>query len=279
MLERLEKPLRIVCLVLGAMVLLQVARFATKKNPLDQLSIPELPTLTTNELAQADAKATNSIPVTTLEKKQTNAVAAQKETNAVASANVELKNTNAMVESSKGQTNAVVKTYGTDSNVTAQAASAAPQSNLVSQVVPGGTNSVATNVVTMGTNKSAAPSGMPPGGMMPGGRPPTAKKASGLPPSIQARVDKITESELLAPVVRPAPMALFGIAGDSAFLRGPLGQTGVIKEGEEIGGIKLLKIGFNRVLVEQDGEKKELMVFSGFGGESLLPKENKETPK
>jgi len=27
------------------------------------------------------------------------------------------------------------------------------------------------------------------------------------------------------------------------------------------------------VLVEEKGEKKELMIFSGFGGESLMPKE------
>ena len=57
------------------------------------------------------------------------------------------------------------------------------------------------------------------------------------------------------------PMALLGIADDDAFLRGPDGQTGMVKEGGELGGIKLLRIGINRVLIEQDGEKKELTVF------------------
>ena len=68
------------------------------------------------------------------------------------------------------------------------------------------------------------------------------------------------------------PMALLGIAGKLAFLRSPSGQTGMVKEGEDLGEIKLLRIGINRVLVEQDGQPKELMIFSGLGGESLLPK-------
>jgi len=68
------------------------------------------------------------------------------------------------------------------------------------------------------------------------------------------------------------PMALLGIAGKVAFLRSPSGQTGLVKEGDDLGEIKLLRIGTNRVLVEQDGQKKELMIFSGLGGESLMPK-------
>ena len=68
------------------------------------------------------------------------------------------------------------------------------------------------------------------------------------------------------------PMALLGIAGKDVFLRAPNGQTGLIRQGEELGGVKLLRIGVNRVLVEENGEQKELMLFSGFGGETLLPK-------
>ena len=71
--------------------------------------------------------------------------------------------------------------------------------------------------------------------------------------------------------MRPLPMALLGIAGDVAFLRTASGQTGLEKEGDSLGDLKLLRIGINRVLVEQDGQKKELMIFSGYGGESLLP--------
>lgn len=98
-----------------------------------------------------------------------------------------------------------------------------------------------------------------------------------LPPIIQARIDRIAQSELLAPFMRPMPMALLGIAGKDAFLRTPSGQTGLVKEGDKLGEIKLLRIGINRVLVEQEGEKKELTIFSGYGSESLLPKQKEAT--
>jgi len=96
-----------------------------------------------------------------------------------------------------------------------------------------------------------------------------------LPVAIQARIDRITQSEIFGAVPRPMPMALLGIAGKDVFLRAPNGQTGLIREGEELGGVKLLRIGMNRVLIEQDGQQKELMLFSGFGGEPLLPKGEK----
>ena len=111
-----------------------------------------------------------------------------------------------------------------------------------------------------------------PGGMPGGGR------AAELPLEIKARVDRIYESELFGPVMRPMPMALQSIAGNSAFLRSPGGQTGLVKEGDTLGEIKLLRIGINRVLVEQDGKRTELMIFGGYGGESLMPNE-KETSK
>ena len=40
-----------------------------------------------------------------------------------------------------------------------------------------------------------------------------------LPPEIQARVDKIVESEMFAPVNHPQPLALLGIAGETVFCR------------------------------------------------------------
>lgn len=98
-----------------------------------------------------------------------------------------------------------------------------------------------------------------------------------LPPAIQARVDKITQSEILGPVVRPLPMALLGIGGRDAFVRTPDGQTGLMREGDELNGVKLLRIGTNRVLIEHAGQQKELTVFSGFGSEPLLPKESRST--
>ena len=99
-----------------------------------------------------------------------------------------------------------------------------------------------------------------------------------VPPAVQARVDRITQSEILGAVVRPLPMALLGIAGQDAFLRAPNGQTGLLREGEELGGVKLLRIGTNRVLIEHEQQQKELTVFSGFGSETLLPKGEKNSP-
>ncbi|HUR45263.1 MAG TPA: hypothetical protein VMZ27_05230 [Candidatus Saccharimonadales bacterium] len=93
-----------------------------------------------------------------------------------------------------------------------------------------------------------------------------------LPPAVQKKVDRIIESEIFGPIARPLPMALLGIAGQHAFLRAPNGQTGLVREGEELGGVKVLKIGANRVLVEENKEQKELMIFSGLGSETLLPK-------
>jgi hypothetical protein len=145
-----------------------------------------------------------------------------------------------------------------------------------------GTNITGTNASSKSkaTNSPSAKSAMAGMNMSPsmmrsgGGRP----GASDLPPEIKARVDRIYESELFGQVMRPQPMALQGIAGNSAFLRSPSGQTGLVKEGDSLGEIKLLRIGVNRVLVEQDGQKSELTIFNGYGGESLMPKD-KETSK
>jgi hypothetical protein len=105
------------------------------------------------------------------------------------------------------------------------------------------------------------------------GMPGMPVKLPDLPIDVKARVDRIVDSEILGPVIHPMPMALLGIAGNFAFLRAPSGQTDLVKEGDSLGSIKLLRIGINRVLVEENGEKKELTIFSGFGGESLLTKE------
>jgi hypothetical protein len=124
---------------------------------------------------------------------------------------------------------------------------------------------------------AAAP---PPGMMMPmGSFPfPGGRGMPELPAAIKPRVERITDSEILGPVIRPMPMALLGIAGEAVFLRAPNGQTGLVKEGDQLGGVKLLRIGINRALVEENGEKKELTIFSGYGSESLLPKQS-ENPR
>ena len=98
------------------------------------------------------------------------------------------------------------------------------------------------------------------------------KRPVELAPVMRARVDRIVQSEILGAIVRPQPMALIGLAGPDAFIRTPTGQTVLLREGEESGGVKLLRIGTNRILIEHEGQQKELTLFSGFGSESLLPK-------
>ena len=121
--------------------------------------------------------------------------------------------------------------------------------------------------------------GMPPGFMAMGpGGPGMPNPGPELSPELQARLDRIIDSEVLAPVMRPLPMALLGIAGPDVFFRAPNGQTGLLKEGEELGGVKLLRIGINRVLVEEKGDQKELTIFAGLGSESLMSAK-KDSPK
>jgi len=93
-----------------------------------------------------------------------------------------------------------------------------------------------------------------------------------VPDHIKARVEAVYQSEIFGPVPRPLPMAVLGIIGEDVILRAPSGQTGLVSVGKELGGIKILEVGINRVLIEEDGKKKELQLHRGFGGESLLKK-------
>jgi hypothetical protein len=295
--ERYELALKILCAVLAAFLLVQVGRVVFRPNPLKALKIPALPSL-----AAADS-ATNSASASTSAKGKTNssgAALASKSTNSMAALATgkgasnsitppitATGGTNSTADHSVGETNTH---NGKETKMPAVAADA-PAKTSTNGVLPGqtGSNSVAaadsgkagTNSPT-GTNTSArskGPASRPDTAMMMGGCPgrPGGKKGPDLAPAVQARVDKIVESELLGPVNHPIPMGLLGIAGNVAFLRSPSGQTGLVKEGDELGGLKLLRIGTNRVLVEQSGEKKELMIFSGYGGETLMPKEKEKT--
>ena len=136
-----------------------------------------------------------------------------------------------------------------------------------------GTNTAAT--------ATAGPPGMPPGMPMPGprrgGRGPGGPGPA-LSPEVQARVDRVIQSEILGPIMRPPPMALLGIAGKDVLLRAPNGQSGLVREGGELGGVQLVRIGTNRVLVKENGEHKELIIFEGMGGVSLLPQGKEGTP-
>ncbi len=167
-------------------------------------------------------------------------------------------------------TNELVAASATDSTNQLGATNALPTNALALRAKTGTNLLAGADPTRKSTNRVSGPNtamlAMGPGG------PSGPIKPKALPPAIQARVDRIVESELLGPVMRPRPMALLGIAGDLAILRSPSGQTGLIKVGDKLGELKLLEIGINRVLVEQDGEKKELTMFSGYGSESLLPK-------
>ena len=290
MFERSEVAFKILCAGLAALVLWQVVRALERSDPLAGASIPALPSLpgSTNLPAgamggkegmllpgstnlRAQAKGTNvKSEAPKAEIRRTTNIAAQAKTNALA-------------EGTARGTNAARK------KVSAQGTNAVAQgTNAVAQ----GTSAVAqgTNAVAQGTNASVPPPGplesrkstrsgrgpaMMNAGPFPGmaGMPGMPGQGPPLPPAVQARLDRIIESEILAPVMRPRPVALLGIVDRDAFLQAPNGQSGLLKEGEEMGGIKLLRLGINRALIEEAGEKKELTLFSGLGSESLLSKQ------
>ena len=242
MLERFEQPLRILCLALGAVLVFQFARLVLRGDPLAHLNIPELPTL---------ASATNSATTNVVKPvpPATNAPDTNKTQKLVAIATTPATNTPA--------------TNNLQSTNLATGTNRLPATNT--------TNPVAVQTNTAPTAQAASPKPGPPNlmpGLMMAGGPPKVD----LPPAIQTRVDKITESEILGPVVHPQPLALIGIAGDEAYIRTTTGQTGPVKVGGELGGVKLLRIGLNRVVIESKGEQSELTLFGGLGSETLLPK-------
>jgi hypothetical protein len=120
-------------------------------------------------------------------------------------------------------------------------------------------------------SRPGGPGGLTGAMMMRGG--PGGGMPANLPPEVAAMVEKIKTSQILGPDVKPPPMALLGIAGKDVFLRAPNGQTGIIREGEELGGVKLIRVGTNRVIVEENKQQKELTIFEGFGSETLLKKD------
>jgi len=293
-----EKILRWLCALLAALVVWQLARAVFRATSLARVTIPAVPTLATNEpsggkpdkVKPAPAPATNAAPI----KAGTNVISG---TNTFAATNLPPA-TATNIPPVMPATNAVVSSTNTVAATNQTAATNVPVvlARSETNAVSAGTNSssmatnlsvvAGTNGAPVSTNPAAAKkvakkndgASAPPMDMGGGSFPRPGKPGGSLPPEVQPRVDKIVDSEIFAPVMRPQPMALMGIAGDVAFLRSPSGQTGLVKEGDSLGEIKLLRIGINRVLVEQDGQKKELTVFNGYGSESLLPKQNETSP-
>lgn len=292
--KHLEKILRLTCLALGALLIFQAARAIIRSNPLAKVNIPQVPTLATETNEMASAKNTNA----PMKKAETNvqfaahakmtSASLKTETNSVAVTNELAISTNApdVPHFSLDPTNAVSVsreagsgTNGNEINATNQTASLSAKDVMLTAA---NSNSVHSTEMSAKTNATAPivakhSSGSRPNVPMPG-RPGMrgGKPLPELPFDIQARVDRIYESELFGQVMHPVPAGLMGIAGNMAFLRSSSGQTGLVKEGDSLGEMKLLRIGINRVLVEEKGEQKELMIFDGYGGESLLSK--KETP-
>jgi hypothetical protein len=264
MFERSVPIIRMICIGLAALIIVQVTRLAAQKDPLRDVKIPVL--------ASALSVSSNSL-TSTNSLSGSNSLASSNSlsrSNSLTSSNVVASSNRPAISNSLASSNVL-----TGSNTLTKSATS--------------TNEPGTNSLAQGSGKIAATNSPPgrgstagrasttprpiPGGMRGGpGGPGAAMPA--LPPAIQTRVDKITQSEILGPVVRPQPMALQAIGGRDALLRSPMGQTGWLREGEELGGVKLLRIGTNRVLIEHEGQKKELMIFSGFGSETLLPKGN-----
>jgi hypothetical protein len=271
--DRRELALKLLCGAAGLLLLYRVVLVIAHINPLYHVAIPKLPTL-------SDAASATNAAATTLASAKPAAVTTAQGAGNSASNTVAHSNSTVARVSSREQT--VTNAAAHSTNLLALGTNSPARL----------TNAIAradgTNVTTQAepTNKLAGmPSGFPPGrGRMPGGFPgmpgmPGMQSAGpALPPEIQARLDRVVDSEILAPVMRPMPMALLGIAGADVFLRAPNGQTGLVKEGDELGGVKVLRVGLNRVLVEQQGERKELTIFSGFGSESLQSTQ-KDGPK
>ena len=255
MLDRLESIARLLCMGLGALLFLQLVNAVWHGDPLGRVTIPDLPTYSATTTGNRNGAPgqpgitpakTNSESSAKLVTGQTNSGTNLADANLVKTNMANITNSASSI-STNSPTNGVIA-GGVKTN-------SFPNSGTDSLLIARG-----------GRHRPGMPGPM---GMGMGMGVPKVD----LPPEVQARVDRILQSEILGPVMHPMPMALLGIAGEDAFLRSPEGQTGMVKEGAELGTIKLLRIGTNRVLIEEKGVKKELTLFSGMGGQSLLPSE------
>jgi hypothetical protein len=118
------------------------------------------------------------------------------------------------------------------------------------------------------------PGGAPEKGPPPPG-PGSAPPEGGLPEKYR----RIASSGIFgAEPSKLVPLTLLGLAGSYAIIMTPSGQTDLVPEGGELGGVKVLKISTNRALVEYQGKKQELTIFSGLGSDSLLPSGKETSP-
>jgi hypothetical protein len=274
--DRAEMIARIGCLLLALLLIGELVRMVLWINPFHGVKVPELPALTVASEHKPAESPKNVQMVTPV---GTNIASATIQTNgkgAVTGTNA-LVSPPAAVAAAKDGTNLVARAGTGNANTNPPGA---PGTNALAST---GTNRAVAAAAAHSNSPPAAssapgPAAGPPPPMIAGANfppgSPRGRQAAALPPALQSRIDRIVESELLAPVMHPLPMALLGIAGDCAFLRSANGQTGLVKTGDSLDDLKLLQIGTNRVLVEQAGRKQELMIFAGYGGDSLMPKDS-----
>lgn len=259
--DRLEPYLRKTCLVLAVVLVLRIAYALFRPDPLARLRIPELPTLAA-DITNAAPAAPGTGPPSSMTNRLASPTGA---TNVTGSNRTDLAAGKATTHAPSG-TRAVAGTnLPAVTNFVAGTNASAAKTNLASATP------AASPGMPPGMFPGMPPGMMPPGMMIPGmGRGGPGKPPAPLSALAQARLDRVIQSEILGPVPRPLPVALLGIAGTNVFLRSANGQSGMVGEGGDVGGLKLLRIGINRVLVEEAGTKKELTIFNGEGGTSLL---------
>ena len=300
MFDRRELILKAAVVIAGLMVLYELGLFIVHINPLWHVKIPALPALPAAAVASkstnappmksaqsnttqvATAKGTNGLPQSTNVSAHASNTLAHATNSIARGTNLLARGTNLLAETTNTLargTNSLTAGQGTSHGQVAgpptNNAPVPPSGVAATGPTPGGPPGMPPGMMGMGPGGP----GMPPGFMAMGpGGPGMPNPGPELPPELQARLDRIIDSEILAPVMRPLPMALLGIAGPDVFFRAPNGQTGLLKEGEELGGVKLLRIGINRVLVEEKGDQKELTIFAGLGSESLMSTK-KDSPK
>jgi hypothetical protein len=253
--EKPEVIVKYICMGLGALLFIQFVRIIWGANPLAHVTVPALPSLPDDSSVTNQATIASSNVTPPVHKGQIQ--------NGSGGTNVSVLTTNIPATTNI----AVVKNTAVATNI---AARAGIRTNVNVPPVRG-TNTNANAIASHSGHKHRRANQIGDGmGFMQG------QAKTTVTPVIQASIDRITDSEIFGPVFHPLPMALMGIAGDVAFLRSPDGQTGLVKEGDELGSIKLIKIGTNRVLIEEDGQKQELTIFDGFGGQTLLDKSTNE---
>jgi len=292
--EHAEQWLKILCGILVAILLFQTGRALVRNHPFGNIVLPVPPTLGSSNPEPAPGGPTATSPANgapmpgktatlppTNSPGGTNLVATLNATNLSPTNLPPLSSTNQPTTNALVATNAPVPpTISVSTNgglSTTNLGSSATNSSLsatnISSSPTNGTPSATNGPVAL-AGQSAKAHSPHPHRMGPGG---PGQPAPDLPPLVQARIGKIVDSELLGPVMHPQPMALLGIAGDVAFLRTDSGETGLVKVGDALGDLKLLRIGINRILVEQNGQPKELTIFSGMGSESLLNTSDKSS--